>query len=161
MIFTKALKYEDITKNIDKDNDIITMIGCETCVRVAGSGGQEKMRELAMKLRNDGYNVKDGYMVPSACTPKVYFAKLDEDVNTIISLACSAGNFNLERIYPDYKVIATIKDIGLMVTDTDKNIIKVTMPYADSENEIGKEYETITGNRNDNDSGLPIMEVGR
>ncbi|MDD2402495.1 MAG: hypothetical protein PHI90_09400, partial [Clostridia bacterium] len=159
MIFTKALKYEDIKKGLDKDNDIITIIGCETCVRVAGSGGEEKMKELALKLRSDGYNVKDGFMVPTACTPKISFAKLSKDVNTIVSLACSAGSSNLERSYPEYKIIETTEDIGLMITNTDKNIIKVTMPYEGHEDEAGKEYDFYTGNKRDNDNELLFSEV--
>lgn len=159
MIFTKALKYEDIKKNIDKDNDVITIVGCETCVRVAGSGGEEKMKELAMSLRGEGYNVKDGFMVPTACNPKLFYAKLSKDVNTVISLACNAGFSNMERIFEECKIIEAIEDVGLMVTDTDKRIIKITMPYKNSEDKIGKEYETITGNKKDSDKGLPIMEV--
>ncbi len=159
MIFTKALEYEDIRKNIDKDNDVITIIGCETCVRVAGSGGQEKMKELAMQLMSDGYNVKDGFMVPTACTPKIFLAKLGRDVNTILSLACEAGSANLERSYPEYKVVQTIKDVGLMVADTDKEVLKVTMPYKGSENETGREFKAFIGDRNENDNSLPIMEM--
>ncbi len=159
MIFTKALEYEDIRKNIDKDNDVITIIGCETCVRVAGSGGQERMKELAIKLMSDGYNVKDGFMVPTACTPKIFLAKLGRDVNTILSLACEAGSANIERSYPEYKIIQTIKDVGLMVADTDKEVLKVTLPYKGSENEVGKEFKVFTGQRNENDNSLPIMEM--
>ena len=159
MIFTKALKYEDIIKNIDIDNDVITIIGCETCVRVAGSGGEEKMKELAMKLRSEGYNVKDGFMVPSSCTPKVLYAQLSKDVNTIISMACSAGTSNVIRCFPEYKVIETTENIGLMITDTDKNIIKVTMPYESHEDELGMEYECCTGNKKDNNYGLLVLEV--
>ncbi len=159
MIFTKALKYEDIKKNLDIENDVITIIGCETCARVAGSGGEEKMKVLAMKLRSEGYNVKDGYMVPTVCTPKIFFAKLNKDVNTIISLACSAGSSNLERSYSEYKIIESTEDIGLMVTDTDKEIIKVTMPYSGHKNELGNEYDFYTGNKRENNNGLPIWEV--
>lgn len=159
MIFTKALKYENIKKNIDKNKDVITIIGCETCVRVAGSGGEEKMKELAIKLLNDGYNVKDGFMIPTVCTPKIMYAKLSKDINTIISLACSAGCSNLERTYPGYKIIETTEDIGLMVTDTDKNIIKITIPYKNNEDEVGKEYEVITGIKKNNDNNLLKMEV--
>lgn len=159
MIFTKSLKYEDIKNNLNKDTDIISIIGCETCVRTSGSGGQEKMRELALKLREDGYAVKDGFMVPSACTPKVTFAKLNKDINTIISLACSAGTSNIERYFSEYKIIETTEDIGLMITDSDKKTIKVTMPYKGHEDEASKEYELYTGNKKDTANELPILEV--
>ena len=161
MIFTKPLKYEDITKNLDKENDIISLLGCETCVRVAGSGGQEVMKKLALKLREDGFNVKDGFLVPTACNPKIMFVKLDKDINTIVSLSCSAGSSNIIRTYPEYKLVQTSVDTGLMVTDTDKNIIKITMPYEDFNNEEGFEYETVTGKKTESNDNLPIMKSSK
>ncbi len=161
MIFTKPLKYEDITKNLDKENDIISLLGCETCVRVAGSGGQEVMKKLALKLREDGFNVKDGFLVPTACNPKIMFVKLDKDINTIVSLSCSAGSSNITRTYPEYKLVQTSVDAGLMVTDTDKNIIKITMPYEGFNDEAGFEYETVTGKKTESNDNLPIMESSK
>jgi hypothetical protein len=157
MIFTKALPYNDIKQKLDK-NDVITIIGCETCVRAAGCGGKEKMRELALKLRKDGFNVIDGFMVPTVCTPKVLFAKLNKNVNTVISLACSAGMSNIQRYFSNYKIIETTADIGLMVTDSDKNVLKVTMPYQDYKNEQGKEYTLCTGEKADSNK-LLVMEA--
>jgi hypothetical protein len=146
MIFTKALPYNDIKQNLDK-KDVITIIGCETCVRASGCGGEEKMKELALQLRKDGYNVVDGYMVPGSCSPKVLFAKLGKNINTIISLACSAGMSNILRYYPKYKVVATTVDVGLMVSDSDKKSLKVTMPFENHEDEQGNEYELCTGEK--------------
>jgi len=161
MIFTKALPYKDIKDNLDKESDVITIIGCPSCVRVSGSGGEEKMRELALKLRKDGFNVKDGFMVPSACTPKVLFARIGRDVNTVLSLACSAGTSNIRRFFLKHKIVETTEDIGLMVTDSDKKILKVTMPYQNHEGETGKEYVVCTGEKRAVDNGLPITEVGK
>lgn len=157
MIFTKALPYNDIKRKLDK-SDVITIIGCESCVRVSGCGGEEKMQELALKLRKDGYNVVDGYMVPSSCTPKLLFAKLGKNINTIISLACSAGLSNIKRYYSNYKIVETTTDIGLMVTDSDQKILKVTMPYQEHKNERGNEYGLCTGKAMDSKK-LLIMEA--
>lgn len=156
MIFTKALPYDEIKRNLDK-SDVITIIGCESCVRASGCGGEEKMRELALKLRKDGYNVEDGFMVPGSCSPKVLFAKLGKNINTIVSLACSAGMSNILRYYPNCKIVATTTDIGLMVTDSDKKILKVTMPYRGHEKETGKEYGLCTGEKLDSEN-LPVMK---
>ncbi len=160
MIFTKSLDIEDIKKNLDKDNDVIAIIGCETCVRVSGAGGDEKMRELALQLRTDGYKVKEGFMVPTACTPKIFLAKPDRSVNTILSLACSAGTSNLERELSQYKVVRTTEDIGLMIHDTATEILKITMPYRDHENELGNEYEAHTGAARKSEAKTAKVEVG-
>lgn len=158
MIFTKSLKYEDIIKKLDKENDIISLVGCETCVRVAGTGGSEVMKTLAMKLRKDGYNVKDGFLVPTACNPKLMFAKPAKDTNTIVSLACSAGSSNILRIFPECKMVETSEDAGLMITDTDKKVIKITMPYEKFEDETGFEFEELTGEKLADNDNLDIMK---
>jgi hypothetical protein len=146
MIFTKALPYEQIKASLSKD-DRIMIIGCESCVRASGCGGAEKMKELALRLRKDGYQVIDGYMVPGSCSPKVLFAKPGKSINTIISLACSAGGANIRRYYPGYKIVETTRDIGLMVTDSEKKVLKVTMPYRGSEDEKDNEYGLCTGEK--------------
>ena len=158
MIFSKAISYEDIVKNLDKENDVISMIGCETCVRVAGSGGREVMKNMALRLRKDGYKVKEGFLVPTACNPKLSFASPANDVNTVLSLACSAGSSNILRIFPECRLVQTIEDAGLMVTDTSKKILKITMPFENYEDETGFEYECLSGKKTESNDNLPIME---
>ncbi|MBF9018399.1 MULTISPECIES: hypothetical protein [unclassified Oceanispirochaeta] len=157
MIFAKALKYEDIIKNLDRENDVISMLGCETCVRVAGCGGRKAMKELALKLREDGFNVKEGFLVPTACNPKITFAKLDKEINTVVSMACSAGGSNIKRLFPECKLIESSEDVGLMVSDTDKKVLKITKPFKKFEHETGFEYETLTGIKLESNDNLPIM----
>jgi len=159
MIFTKVISYEDIEKELDKDNDIISLVGCETCVRVAGSGGQVRMKKLAIKLREDGFNVKDGFLVPTACSPKSGFAKITSDINTILSVSCSAGTSNIKRFFPGYKVVETTVDVGLMIEDANKETLEITMPYESYKKELGQSFETFTGVRKDSDSSLPTKEA--
>ncbi len=148
MIFTKSLDYEEILAKLDKDSDVIALIGCEVCVRVAGSGGESVMRDLALKLRGDGYDVRDGFMIPTSCTPKLLFVKLHRDINTILSLSCGAGTANVKRLFPSHKVVGTTENIGLMVADTDKRVLKVTMPYSGHRGDEGSEFKMFTGNIN-------------
>lgn len=159
MIFTKALKYEDIIEKLDKENDIITIIGCNTCVRVSGAGGEKRLNELAKKLVDDGYNVEGGYIIPASCTPKALFVKLDRRINTVIALSCSAGFANITRIFEDQKVIPSVEDIGLMIENSDEHIVKITMPYEGHEDEYGKEYEALTGLKKASDDNLKFKEA--
>ena len=145
MIFTQAFNYEDILAGLDKETDCIALIGCETCVRVAGSGGQEKLKQLAMQLRTDGYQVKDGFMVPTACTPKLANIHLAREINTILSLACSAGTSNLRRWFPGCKVIETIQDVGLMIENARTKTLQITLPYEAFKEQEGKAFAAFTG----------------
>jgi len=144
MIFTKPKTYEDIRSQLDK-NDVITIISCSSCARVAGTGGEKPMKNLAFRLRQDGYRVLDGYTINTVCTPKVFQARLGRQVNTLISLTCSAGTCNLEQLFQGHKVIEANIDIGLMSADNVKKTIRVEVPYEGHEHLRGKEYEMFTG----------------
>lgn len=161
MILTKSLNYEDIIKKIDKEKDVIAIIGCNTCIRVSGAGGPEKLKELAMKLRSDGYNVKEGFMLPIACMePYLFTAKLANGVNTIISLSCSAGFSNMKRNFSQIKVIETVKDMGLMVADANKGILKLISPYEKYRDKAGSEYVIGSDAKELLEENLPMdMEV--
>lgn len=158
MIFTKAMEYEEIKKDLNKD-DTVTIVGCSMCARLSGSGGEEKMKELALKLREDGYDVKDGYMLAMVCSPKALYVKPNKGGTTLISLSCSAGTSNIKRYFADQKIIEATKDIGLAVTDTDKKITKVTLPYESCKEDDGKEYKLHTGEKMDSDDNLLTEEV--
>ena len=146
MIFSKIESYEDIIKKLDKKEDKIAIISCNTCARTCGNGGINKLNELGFRLIRDGYNVSDEAVVLYACSePILREAKLNLDANTILVLSCSAGWSCFTRNYPDKKVLQVTEDIGLVITDADREIFKVVMPYKGHEAEQGKEYRTNTG----------------
>ena len=144
MIFTKAKEYRDIISQLDK-NDIITIISCSSCARIAGTGGEKPMKQLALQLQKDGYQVIDGYTINTVCTPKVFQAKLGKKVNTLISLTCSAGTCNMEKLFEGYKVVEATKDIGLMSADNKKKTIRVEVAYEGYEHMKEQEYAMFTG----------------
>ena len=146
MIFSKIEPYEEIVKKLDKKEDKIAIISCNTCARTCGNGGLNKLNELGLRLIRDGYYVTDEAVVLYACSePILREAKLELEANTIIVLSCSAGWSCFTRNYPDKKVLKVTEDIGLVLTDTDREIFKVIMPYKGHESEMGKEYRTNTG----------------
>jgi hypothetical protein len=147
MIFSKIESYEDIVKKLDKKEDKIAIISCNTCARTCGNGGINKLNELGFRLIREGYNVTDEAVVLYACSePILRESKLNiDDANTIIVLSCSAGWSCFTRNYPDKKVLKVTDDIGLVITDTDREIFKVVMPYKGHESELGNEYRTNSG----------------
>ena len=146
MIFSKIEPYEEIIKKLDKNEDKIAIISCNTCARTCGNGGLNKLNELGLRLIRDGYYVTDEAVVLYACSePMLREAKLDLEANTIIVLSCSAGWSCFKRNFPDKKVLRVTEDIGLVLTDTDREIFKVVMPYKNHESEMGKEYRINTG----------------
>ena len=146
MIYSKIEPYEEIIKKLDKKEDKIAIISCNTCARTCGNGGLNKLNELGLRLIRDGYNVTDEAVILYACSePILREAKLDLEANTIIVLSCSAGWACFTRNFADKKVVKVTEDIGLVMTDTDKEIFKVVMPCKNHESELGKEYRINTG----------------
>ena len=146
MIFAKIEDYNEIVKKLDKKEDKIALISCNTCARTCGNGGIRKLNELGLRLIRDGYNVTDEAVILYACSePILREAKLDLDANTIIVLSCSAGWACFSRNFADKKVLKVTEDIGLVITDTEREIFKVVMPYKNHESELGKEYRVNTG----------------
>ncbi len=146
MIFSKIEPYEEIIKKLNKKEDKIAIISCNTCARTCGNGGLNKLNELGLRLIRDGYYVTDEAVVLYACSePMLREAKLDLEANTIIVLSCSAGWSCFTRNFPEKKVLKVTEDIGLVMTDTDNEIFKVVMPYKNHESEMGKEYRINTG----------------
>jgi len=144
MIFTKSLSYDEIKSNLDK-KDVISIISCSSCARVAGSGSEERMKDLAMHLRAEGYNVKEGFTINTVCTPKVFQARLDGKVNTIITMGCTAGHTNVSNLFAGKKVITSSYDVGLMAADVKNETIHVAVPYEAHKDTKGKKFKMFSG----------------
>lgn len=145
MVLTESLPYETITEQLSPE-DTISIVSCNNCVRVVGTGGEEKMKELALRLREDGYDVKDGFLITKAC-PQPYMGavKLSPRVDTVVVLACYAGWSNAKRMFPGLKVVFTTKSVGLLITDSDKGVVKLAKVFDKYKDRLGKEFEIGTG----------------
>jgi len=117
MIGTRATKYDKIKGQLEP-GDNITIISCNTCVRLATTGGEEKMKELALKLRGEGFNVIDGFLITYPCDDSYYEnIRLSPNVNTIIMLSCSSGYANAQYHYPDVKIIQAVENRGVVINE--------------------------------------------
>jgi hypothetical protein len=115
---TRALKYENIEEQLDKSKDIITLISCNTCVRLAKTGGAEKLKQLALKLREEGYQIRDGFLITMPCWDHcLENVTLHPNVNTLIVMGCSCACANLAVKFPGLKLIPTVQDRGTLVED--------------------------------------------
>lgn len=144
MVFTKSRAYDEIVAQLDK-SDVIQIISCSSCARTAGTGGEMAMKELALRLQEDGFDVSGGYTINTVCTPKVLQAKAARGVNTLISMACTAGTTNVNRLFDGFKVVETTIDVGLMSADNTSKTVRIEMPYESSGDKKGNEYSMFTG----------------
>jgi len=120
MIITELKPYGMIKAELEK-NDKIGIVSCNACPRICETGGEPTMKELAERLKKDGYNVVDKDLIGRACdydqlkAPEIHG-------NVTIVLACDAGLYNLKKLFPKRKIIAALDTIGLGAYDEKGNL---------------------------------------
>ena len=142
---TQAVPYETIKKQIKKD-DRIAVITCNTCPRFCGSGGVQKMEEMALHLRKDGFIVSDQLVLSAACiNDYIMNARLSGGLTAVIVLACEAGWSSIKQRFKDKNVIKGTETLGLVIADREKGVEKLMMPYKKHKDKQGNEYHLLTG----------------
>ena len=115
MIVTQSRSYEEIKAELDKEKTI-GIVSCNTCVRLCQTGGLEIMKELSQKLTEDGFQVVDTDLIGSPCIfQEIAATHLRGDITIV--LACVSGFQNLQAAFPDKKLVAGLKTIGLGSVD--------------------------------------------
>ncbi len=117
MIGTRDRKYAKIVDELDKNNNI-SIISCNTCVRLSDTGGEKRMNELAKQLREDGFNVVDGYLITYPCKDE-YFENIElkKNIDTIIMISCASGVANASYYYPNCKIVSANDSRGVVVIE--------------------------------------------
>lgn len=143
MIYSRIISYNDIIKMLNR-KDKIGVISCNACARECGVGGIGKADELVERLISDGYTITDEVVLQYACSEPVYQkARLHLDADTLMVLACSAGEKCAQRLYPKKKVVKVTEDGGLFITETELGVVKIVVPFPGFEK--GDEYDLSTG----------------
>ena len=123
MIITDVKPYGLIKTQLDK-KDQIGIVSCNSCPRICETGGEDAMKDLAKRLKKDGFNVVDTDLIGRACDSDLL--KKDElKGTTTIVLACEAGVYNLNKLFPKRKIIEALDTIGLGVFDHKGNLTLV------------------------------------
>ena len=120
MIVT-SLKPYGVIKGMLKKWKKNGIVSCNSCARACETGGKEKMEELAERLKKDGFEVVDTELVPMACNIDLV-KKPEYNGDVLVILACDAGVFTFETLFPDKKIIPALNTIGLGARDGQGNI---------------------------------------
>ena len=120
MIITKLKPYARIKSQLKK-TDKIGIVSCNTCARMCETGGEKVMKELALKLKKDGFNVVDMDLIGFACDfDQLKKNELKGDITIV--LACDSGVYNLRKLFSKRKIIDALNTIGLGAYDHKGNI---------------------------------------
>jgi hypothetical protein len=120
MIVTSSKPYGIIRGQLTKRYKT-GIVSCNSCVRVCETGGKQRMEELYTRLQKDGFKVVDMDLIPMACSIALV-KKPSFDGSVLIVLACDAGVYTLEKLFPKKKVIAALDTTGLGARDEHGNI---------------------------------------
>jgi len=123
MIITDSKPYGVLRSQLKKD-DKIGLVTCNTCARMCETGGEKRMKVLAKRLKEDGFNVVDMDIIPVACNLD-QAKKPEYKGNTLIVLACEAGSYTLKRLFPKKRIIDATNTVGLCARDEEGNIFIV------------------------------------
>lgn len=118
MVITKARKYEEIKAQLSV-NDKIWIMSCNYCVRYIGTGGEEKMKEMAQKLKKDGFQVVGTTLLGIACIKEIVREKVAAD--TIVMLSCDAGVFNITQELKPKNIVPALHTLGIGIRDMKGN----------------------------------------
>ena len=104
--------------------DKIGIVSCNVCALMCETGGEKAMKNLANRLKKDGFNVVDMDLIGTACNYDML--KKDElHGDVTIVLACDAGVYNLKKLFPKRKIIPALETIGLGAYDNKGNLTLV------------------------------------
>jgi len=66
MIITETKPFGLIKAQLKKE-DKITIVSCNMCARMCGTGGKEGLEEMKKKLKEEDYNVVDEFLFSPVC----------------------------------------------------------------------------------------------
>lgn len=126
---TRPKKYNEITNEIDKEKDIISVVSCNTCTRLSNTGGETKLLMMAKRLKRDGYNVVDAFLITMPCVDfYIENLNINSAVNTLVMLACSCGCANAKVHFPNKKIVPALDDRGTLVVEKETKTKKWRVP---------------------------------
>jgi len=124
MIITSSKPYGVIKSGLKKWKKI-GIVSCNSCARACETGGRKKMEELAERLKEEGYEVVDSNLIPMACNIDLA-KKPTYEGDILVILACDAGVFTFQTLFPSKKIIPANDTIGFGARDGQGNIFLMT-----------------------------------
>ena len=122
MIVTETRTFGLITSELKKA-DKISIVSCNKCPRICGTGGDEVVKHLKSHLEEKGFKVADTFVLAPACNETVAKQLIkNPQGDTLLVLACAAGNATVKRLFNDKKVVTALNTVGIGSYDENGNI---------------------------------------
>lgn len=96
MIITEKKEYKKILSSL-KGHDSVYVIGCGRCATSCSTGGEEQVKDMVARLKEDGKKVIGSHVIEAPCDERlvVKFSRGEkekiEKADSLLVLACGAG----------------------------------------------------------------------
>jgi hypothetical protein len=124
MIITETKPFGMIKAELEKD-DKISLISCNMCARMCGTGGEEGLEEIKEDLEKQGYHVVDEFLFAPVCDSGMVKKTAKPKGNAILVLACDSGTFNVRKLFEDRKIVPALNTHGLGAFDEEGKIFLI------------------------------------
>ena len=124
MIVTDTKPFGMIKAELNK-NDKISIVSCNDCSRLCGTGGKKGLEEMKKVLEDSGYNVVDTFLLAPVCDKDLDKRIVKPQGNVVLVLACDSGYHNINILFKDKKVIPALDTIGLGAFDEKGDIFMI------------------------------------
>ncbi|MCK4327921.1 MAG: hypothetical protein KAW41_05660 [Candidatus Diapherotrites archaeon] len=124
MIVTDTKPFGMIKAGLKK-GDEVSVVSCNQCARLCGTGGKEGLDEMKEKLGEGGYGACDEFLFAPVCDESLCRKILKPKGSVILVLACEAGVSSIKRVFKTKKVISALNTTGLGAFDEDGCIFMV------------------------------------
>jgi hypothetical protein len=113
MIVTEQKPFEAVVGGLPANSRVV-VVSCNSCTRIMGTGGKEKMTEFAQRLKDKGFVVEQQVLVPVCCNTEMV-KRITVEAEHIVVLACDAGVYNLRQRFPKKNIVAALETLGIGV----------------------------------------------
>jgi hypothetical protein len=142
---TQPLDIKEIEAQLTK-SDRIAVISCNTCVRFCGTGGINRLDQVAERLREDGFSVSDTVLLTAACVRDyTERSRLSSGITKVVALTCDGGWTSLQQALPNVEVIKANETLGIMIVSPSKGVVKLAKSYEKHRPRLGEEFALLTG----------------
>ena len=124
MIITETKPFGMIRAKLKK-SDRISLVVCNTCAKMCGTGGKKGLDEIEEDLKKTGYNVVDSFLSILVCNKNIIKKTIKPKGNIILVLACDAGVYCIKKLCRGKTVIAVLDTVGLGVTGKEGNLFLI------------------------------------
>lgn len=108
-----------------KKDDKISIIACNMCARMCGTGGKEGLEEIKEKLKKAEYNIVDEFLLAPVCDRGALKKITKPKGNVIVVLACDSGASSVKELFKNKKAIIALNTHGLGAFDEKGNIFMI------------------------------------